>query len=122
MEKFAATCGNLDFNSDDFSFDEDNRCVTLDESVQKVQRIKNVIVQAEDFLPDDTFSDYGFKAEILVENVTENDYANVIFDLAEVQSQNYAPSCITYEGGVAIFAKAAPDSSIEIPLIEITKL
>lgn len=85
-------------------------------------RYTNVSVPVSSFIEDTTFEDYLFKADILIEGVTVNDYANIIFALSDVQSKNYAPICITNENVVSIYAVEVPSADITIPLIEVIKV
>ena len=85
-------------------------------------RYTNIVVSTNDFVEDSTFEDYPYKADILIDGVTVNDYANVIPTLADAQSKNYAPVCTTDEGIISIYAVKVPSSDITIPLIEVVKV
>ena len=65
-------------------------------------------------------NDAGFvvRKAIALAGVTEADYsADVRFAAAEQYSGNYSPGSDTYNGGVYIYAKAAPSASFTIPVI-----
>lgn len=65
-------------------------------------------------------NDAGFvvRKAIALSGVTEADYsADVRFAAAEQYSGNYSPGSDTYDGGVYIYAKAAPSASFTIPVI-----
>ena len=51
--------------------------------------------------------------------MTINDYANIIFGMAEATSGDYAPLCETYAGGVYIWSKK--NTAITIPVITVLK-
>ena len=62
---------------------------------------------------------YNYFSSIILDNVTEDDYAEVSFDISCAISGDYAPICETYDGGVKIYSKTA--DSITIPTIIIHK-
>ena len=65
-------------------------------------------------------NDAGFvvRKAIALSGVTEADYsADVRFAATEQYSGNYSPGSDTYNGGVYIYAKAAPSASFTIPVI-----
>lgn len=71
------------------------------------------------WVADSTYADYGYRCDVACDGVTSEDYAEVVFGLAESTSGNYAPLCETKEGTVAIWSKVS--DSIIIPTIIITK-
>lgn len=105
-------------SSNDFT-DEDKEKL---KSIPTSNRYTNVLVSVNDFIEDNTFEDYPYKADIVLEGVTTNDYANVVFALSDVQSKNYAPICTTSENIVTIYALERPSSDITISLIEVVKV
>lgn len=68
---------------------------------------------------DSTYSDFPYRCDIACTGVTADMYAEVIFDVTEAQSGNYAPICETKSGAVAIWSKE--NTAIQIPTITITK-
>ena len=66
----------------------------------------------------DNDAGYVVRKAIPLSGVTEADYsADVRFAAAEQYSGNYSPGSDTYNGGVYIYAKAAPSASFTIPVI-----
>lgn len=65
------------------------------------------------------YSDYIYQCDVACKGVTADDYAEVVFNLAESVSGNYAPLCETLDDVVRIYSKS--DATITIPTIIITK-
>lgn len=93
-----------------------------DSGYTKALHFTDVTVSASSFVDDTTLEDYPLKADIPLENVTEKDYANVVFSISDVQLMNFAPVCTTSNGIVTIYAKESPQENITIPLIEVVKI
>lgn len=74
-------------------------------------------VTAGAFVSDTTYPNYPYRASIAKSGTTTNSYAEVIFNLTEATSGNYAPVSQTYNGGIYIYAKEKPTASITIPTI-----
>lgn len=74
---------------------------------------------ASSWVSDSTYSDYPYRCDIACSGVTANDYAEVIFDIAQATSGEYAPLCETNADIVSIWS--ATNTSITIPTIIITK-
>ena len=66
------------------------------------------------------YEDFMFQAQINIANLTENDFVNVVFGIADAISGDYAPAVEVYEGYILIFAKT--NAAITIPTIAITKI
>lgn len=77
-------------------------------------------VTASNWVSDETYEDFGFKCDVACEGVTANDFADVVFDVTEQTSGDYAPVCDTLVDTVRIYSKY--NSSITIPTILIHKL
>lgn len=69
---------------------------------------------------DDT--DYPYKADINLSEVTANHYVVVDFADTEKYSGIYADYCDSYDGGVTIYSKSIPSGDITIPTIRATKV
>ncbi len=93
-----------------------------DSGYLSASRYTNTLVLITDFIEDSTFEDYPYKADIAIDGITGNDYANISFALSDVQSKNYAPICTTDNGKISIYAVEIPLSDITIPLIEVVKI
>lgn len=92
----------------------------IDEAFGQTQRIfiyKNISVT---FNADTTYSDYPYRGNIMISNVTSDDNAEVTFNLTEANSGDYAPVCQTLNGMVCIYSKIG--SSITVPLVRVFKL
>lgn len=76
-------------------------------------------VSASSWVKDSTYSDYEFKCDLECTGVTENDYAEVVFDVNEASSGNYAPVCDTQANIVRIYSKIS--DTITIPTVVIIK-
>ena len=74
-------------------------------------------IEANDWIEDDTFEDYGYKCELECEGVNENMFAQVVFSIDEANSGNYASVCDTEENKVIIYSKV--NDTITIPTIVI---
>lgn len=96
---------------------------TVVEAVNKAltatQTISFTNLTASAWVEDDTYADYGYRCDVVCEGVTAADYAEVVFDIAESTSGDYAPVCDTMANTVRIYAKV--DNSITIPTIIITR-
>ena len=77
----------------------------------------NVAVAVADFVTDTTYADYPYRAAIALTGVALTMIANVVFDVADATSGNYAPISDTYAGGTYIYAKEVPAAAITIPTI-----
>jgi hypothetical protein len=62
-----------------------------------------------------TNADYRYAVDIAIEGVTSNSVVEVVFSLADATSGNYAPVCVTFDGGIRLFAKV--NTTITIPTI-----
>ena len=69
------------------------------------------------FTADSLYSDYPYKGNIVLSEITSNMSAEIIFNLTDSISGNYAPICETYDGGIYIWAKT--NTQITIPLIKV---
>ena len=68
---------------------------------------------------DTTYADYPYRATITESTITSAMVAEVIYGLTEAESDNYAPVCQTFDGGVYIYSKV--NTSIVIPTILVVK-
>ena len=66
------------------------------------------------------YAGFGYKAQINIENLTENDFVNVVFGVNEAVSGNYAAAVEQYAGYILIFASV--NTAITIPTIVVTKI
>ena len=68
---------------------------------------------------DTTYADYPYKAIIDWTAVDSSMVAEVVYDVADAESGNYAPVCNTFDGGVYIYSKV--NTAITIPTILVVK-
>lgn len=80
--------------------------------------ISIVQVATSAFTSDSTYASLGYNVKGTIEmlDITENDVVNVTFDMAQAVSGNFAPVSNTYNGGVYIYAKEMPTSTITVAL------
>lgn len=81
--------------------------------------LKFTNITASNWVTDSTYSDYGYRCDMTCTGVTANDYAEVVFDVAEATSGIYAPVCETKTNIVSIWASET--TSITVPSIIITR-
>lgn len=87
------------------------------------RRFSNVTVSPDLFLEDDTYSDYGYRAQIPLVGVDDSFFPEVAFDVDVLNENNFAPVAKTYgakgtaEGGLYIYATDVPNAEITISSI-----
>lgn len=79
--------------------------------------ISNTIVS--NWIADTTYTDFGYKADISITNLTENDTCEVIFSQTDASSGNYAQVNSSSTGTLTIYSKV--NTEITIPTIIIIK-
>lgn len=85
----------------------------------KTSSIKFSNVSAASWVADTTYSDFGYKCDMTCSGVTASDYAEVVFDVTQASSGNYAPVCATDNNIVSIWSSV--NDAITVPVIIITK-
>ena len=68
---------------------------------------------------DTTYADYPYKGTIAATDVKSTMVAEVVYDMADATSGNYASVCNTFDGGVYIYSKV--NTAITIPTILVVK-
>lgn len=81
--------------------------------------IKFTNMTASNWILDSTYSSFPYRCDITCANVTSEDYAEVVFEVTQAASGNYAPVCETGSGIVSIWSSV--QDAITIPVIIITK-
>jgi hypothetical protein len=76
-------------------------------------------VTASSWTADSTYADFGYVCNLSCSGVTASMYAEVVFDVAQATSGNYAPVCETGSGIVKIWS--ATNDSITVPVIIVHK-
>lgn len=74
-------------------------------------------VPASDFVSDDTYEDYPYRASVALENVLSTMIPEVMFSLTDATSGVFAPVVECYAGGIYIYASAVPEEDVIIPTI-----
>ena len=74
-------------------------------------------VAKTDWAGDQTYANYPYRAAIPLTNVTEDMFADVVLPPTEAASGNFASVNRTYNGGVYLYAAAAPTAALTIPTI-----
>lgn len=88
---------------------------------QSLTRLTNVVVAVADWISDNTFPDYPYRAAITLNGVTSSDYANVFFAASDIEANDLSPYTDTAADTVYIFASEMPSTAITVPLIEVIK-
>lgn len=76
-------------------------------------------ITASSWISDSTYADFGYRCDLPCFGVTEDMYAEVVFDVAQATNGSYAPVCETFTDVVRIYSKV--NISIIIPTILIEK-
>ena len=66
-------------------------------------------------------ADYPYQALVPVNGATSEMCPDVVFDIAEALSGNYAPVADAANGGVLIYAKVVPEADIVVPTVTLWK-
>ena len=93
----------------------------IPEVEQNILLYQNVTVTTDTWIEDTTYEEFGYKAAITLEGVTEEFFSDVVFGIEEAISGNYAPISMTSEGIVTIYAVDIPEGDITIPTIKCIK-
>lgn len=64
---------------------------------------------------------YGYEASFNIEGITAASICTILFELEEVLTNNFAPVCDSYYGGVTIYAKRLPTKVVKISSIRADK-
>ena len=73
-------------------------------------------ITVSDWDADETYADYSYRASVALTDVEATMLPDIVYDVAEATSGNYAPVCAAYSGGVYIYSKV--DDEITIPSIK----
>ena len=98
-----------------------NKAATALQSVPDgyAQTLSFTNLSASTWVEDAAYADYGYRCDVACAGVTADDYAEVVFDVAQATSGAYAPICETKTNAVAIWS--SDNVSITIPTIIITR-
>lgn len=81
----------------------------------------DVGVNTIDWLEDDTYDDFPYKAEVLCDYADEDYSATAVFDVEQATSGLFAPVVKTGIGTVTFYANAIPDFDFVVPVIKLVK-
>jgi hypothetical protein len=76
-------------------------------------------LSASSWSSDSTYADFSYRCDVTCSGVTAEMYAEVIFNVEQYLSGNYAPVCETFENVVRIYSN--DNTSITIPTIIVYK-
>ena len=77
----------------------------------------NTVVAVSAWAEDSTYEDYPYRAAVALSGVTVTMIPEVVFGLAAMSDNSFAPVAECYNGGVYIYAADVPESAITIPTI-----
>lgn len=69
------------------------------------------------FVADSTYQDYPFRAAVTLANVIASMIPNVVYSVAALTDNNFAPVAECYNGGVYIYADSKPTNPVAIDTI-----
>lgn len=77
----------------------------------------NTVVAVSAWAEDSTYEDYPYRAAVALSGVTAAMIPDVVFGLAAMADNSFAPVAECYNGGVYIYAADVPEFAITIPTI-----
>lgn len=80
-------------------------------------KFENTSVPASSFVSDTTYTDYPFRAAIALSGVTSSMIPDVVFPVAALADNEFAPAAECYNGGVYIYSADKPTATVVIPTI-----
>ena len=86
-------------------------------ALDRKMQFTSVVVDKASFVDDTTYEDFPYRAAITLTGVTASMYPEVVFDATDAVSGQFAPTVLSYNGGIYIYAKKQPNTSITIPSI-----
>ena len=69
------------------------------------------------WLSDSTYTDFPYRAAVPCAGVTAAHFAQVAPAPDDALGGNLAPVCLSYDGGIYLYAKAVPTAAMTIPTI-----
>lgn len=75
---------------------------------------RNVRVETAHFIPDATYVDFPYKADIALNGVLSSMIPEVMFDEINIGVHR---ACNSYDGGVTVYSDSIPDEAVLIPTI-----
>ena len=90
---------------------------SADNNITTSIKLENKTVS--NWVSDATYADYPYRATITESSINAAMVAEVVYDVADAESGNYAPVCNTFDGGIYIYSKV--NTAITIPTILVVK-
>lgn len=92
---------------------------TIDDIANKASFFSFTDIEANNWVEDSRYENYQYCASLSCPGVTENDYAEVVFNVEHASSGNYAPVCESGASIVKIWS--AVTDNIIIPTVIVTR-
>lgn len=111
-------------DSEKFGGEEPSHYATAEDVkniTEAVLMFTDLSVPTDKWETDTTYESYPYKADIPCEGVTAAFFSDVVFNVADAISGNYAPVSSTEDGIVRIYASEIPSEDITIPTIKCVK-
>ena len=94
----------------------------LEDKTAEVYQVKKLVVTGktipvEDWKADTTYKARPFRAAVSLENVKEEDMAQVIFSDNDMEDYGFGANAITFNGGVYVFIDQVPKAALTVPAI-----
>lgn len=86
------------------------------------KRKKNITVTVSSWVADNTFADYPYKTDIIIEGITEAEWKVSDMYTADEAREILAPDVLAGNGFVRIWSEAIPDHNIVFDSIDVTKV
>jgi len=83
----------------------------------KAFRFNNTLVDKDNFVSDETYDDYPYRATVPLTGVVALMDVDVRFDVIDATSGIFAPVATSYDGGIYIYASEVPAADLTIPRI-----
>lgn len=77
----------------------------------------DITVPVSAFVADSTYQDYPFRAAVTLENALSSMIPNVVYSVAALTDNNFAPVAECYNGGVYLYADSKPQNPVAIDTI-----
>lgn len=77
----------------------------------------DTVVDKDDFVADETYEDFPFRATVPLDDVLADMVPHVVFGVADAISGAYSPVAACYAGGVYLYASEVPAADITVPTI-----
>jgi hypothetical protein len=114
MQIIDAAFGSVFSNILSLSSDLSSAISSIENKQNKLLVFSNVV--ASNWVADNTYSNYPYKCDLSLSGILSTTVVDVIFNLEDATSGDYAPICATLDGIVTIYGKVS--AAITIPTIK----